>query len=255
MAKKARMNRKLYWTLLLASVASTFLILPYAFTLQPQVLSQSPVSIEVFLLLQLVQVLLIFSVVIFIGLHLGHKVGLGAPILTRALKGKKVSKWIGRILWPSIGLGVATALLIFALDFAFSFSVDLRSFTAEVPPVWQGFLALFYGAIGEEILMRLFLMTLFVWISFKIKAKKKKPTVIGVWIAIILTALIFGAAHLPILASVTELTIVLVIRTIVLNGVGGVVFGWLFWKKGLESAMLAHFSASLILHGVPSILF
>jgi membrane protease YdiL (CAAX protease family) len=33
-----------------------------------------------------------------------------------------------------------------------------------------------------------------------------------------------------------------------LNGIGGVVFGWLYWKKGLESAMIAHFSADIVLH-------
>ncbi len=34
-------------------------------------------------------------------------------------------------------------------------------------PFWQSFLAIFYGGIGEEILFRLFVMSLLVWISFK----------------------------------------------------------------------------------------
>jgi hypothetical protein len=33
-----------------------------------------------------------------------------------------------------------------------------------------------------------------------------------------------------------------------LNGVLGVAFGRLYWKKGLESAMIAHFSADIVLH-------
>jgi len=30
------------------------------------------------------------------------------------------------------------------------------------------------------------------------------------------------------------------VRTVVLNALGGVVFGWLFWRRNLETAMLAH---------------
>jgi len=33
-----------------------------------------------------------------------------------------------------------------------------------------------------------------------------------------------------------------------LNGLGGLAFGWLYWKQGLESAMIAHFSADIVLH-------
>jgi len=32
-----------------------------------------------------------------------------------------------------------------------------------------------------------------------------------------------------------------------LNGIGGIIFGWLYWKKGLESAMISHFSADIVL--------
>jgi hypothetical protein len=35
-----------------------------------------------------------------------------------------------------------------------------------------------------------------------------------------------------------------------LNGLGGLAFGWLFLTFGLESAMLAHFFADVILHAL-----
>jgi len=37
-------------------------------------------------------------------------------------------------------------------------------------------------------------------------------------------------------------------EAIVNNGVIGIIFGWLYWKKGLESAMIAHFSSDVVLH-------
>ena len=116
-------------------------------------------------------------------------------------------------------------------------------------PAWQGFLASFYGGIGEEILFRLFVMTLIIWIFFKIKKTAEgKPTTIGIWLAIIISAVIFGLGHLPITGNITIITPIIVARVILLNGVAGIIFGWLYWKKGLESAMISHFSLDIILH-------
>jgi len=39
-----------------------------------------------------------------------------------------------------------------------------------------------------------------------------------------------------------------VTRAIVLNGLAGIVWGWLYWKSGLEAAMVSHFSADIVLH-------
>jgi hypothetical protein len=37
-------------------------------------------------------------------------------------------------------------------------------------------------------------------------------------------------------------------RTLILNGVAGIIFGWLYMKNGLESAMIGHFSCDITLH-------
>jgi membrane protease YdiL (CAAX protease family) len=39
-----------------------------------------------------------------------------------------------------------------------------------------------------------------------------------------------------------------VTRILVLNGVAGTLFGYLYWRKGLEAAMIAHGAADLTLH-------
>ena len=55
-----------------------------------------------------------------------------------------------------------------------------------------------------------------------------------------LAALVFGASHLGAVSTLVPLTAAIVIRTILLNALGGVVFGWWFWQRHLEAAMLAH---------------
>jgi membrane protease YdiL (CAAX protease family) len=99
-----------------------------------------------------------------------------------------------------------------------------------------------YGGIVEEVLLRLFLMSLTVWILSRIAARNK-PT-IPAWIyviSILLTSVIFGIGHLPFASSIYgELTAVVLVRIILLNTIGGIGFGYLYWKKGLEYSMVAH---------------
>ena len=146
---------------------------------------------------------------------------------------------------------------IFFLD-RFAFAVFIEPITASQadPPLWQRFLASIYGGIGEEIAMRLFLMTLIVWISSKIKRTPTGlPKNLGVWIAIIMVSVLFGLGHLPMMAMFQKITPLVVVRAVLLNGICGIVFGWLYWKKGLESAMISHFSTDIVLHVIlPTIL-
>ena len=68
------------------------------------------------------------------------------------------------------------------------------------------------------------------------------------WLVIVVASVLFGLGHLPTTAQLTTLTPLIIARAIVLNGVAGLAFGYLYWKRGLESAMLAHFSADILLH-------
>jgi membrane protease YdiL (CAAX protease family) len=244
---RASVNKKLFLILLAAGIFANIAVLPYTFSL---VLLQMPKPIFLFIPAVIIQAAIMFSIFIFIGLYLGNKVGLGAPIIEDWLNGESVKGRFKSVLIISIVLGLLVGILLFFLDrFAFAVYVEpVTAFQAE-PPLWQRFLVCFYGGIGEEIAMRLFLMTLIVWISYKIASTKdNRPTNLGIWSAIIIISIIFGLGHLPMTAKFMEITPVVVIRAITLNGIAGVVFGWLYWKKGLGAAVISHFSADIILH-------
>lgn len=244
-------NWKLFIILLIASILGTIAVFPYTLTIQGSLLQNLSVPLSVLLTGQIIQNTVMFAVIIFIGLILAKKVGFGLPILEGWLEGREVKSYLKSILGISIGLGILAGILMIGLDYLFSFAgVTINIAQSSInPPVWQGFLASFYGGINEEILLRLFLMTLLVWIFFKIKKTAEgKPTKAGIWLAIILAAVIFGIGHLPTVMTITTLTPLLIVRSIILNAVGGIIFGWLYWKKGLESAMISHFSADIVLH-------
>ena len=68
-------------------------------------------------------------------------------------------------------------------------------------------------------------------------------------VANVLAALAFAAVHLlqagrPLYGLSTLMVVVVMIG----NGVPGVIFGWLFRRFGLITAMVAHFSADVVLH-------
>ena len=87
-------------------------------------------------------------------------------------------------------------------------------------------------------------MSLLVWGGWRLFQRGEgNPGPALVWMAIIIAALLFGLGHLPALSQLVVLTPLLVIRTVLLNALGGLLFGWLFWRRGLETAMVAHAAA------------
>jgi membrane protease YdiL (CAAX protease family) len=111
-------------------------------------------------------------------------------------------------------------------------------------------LACAYGGLDEEILMRLFLLSVLLWVLTKIFRASPRNMILF-WSANLLAALVFGAGHLPAAASLhILLTPSLVVTVIGLNAFVALGFGYLYWSRGLEAAMLAHFTADLVLHVV-----
>ncbi len=248
---KHLINWKLFGILLVACVLSVIAVLPYTLTLQGDLLKGLPISLYALLVAQILQNVLIFALFIFVGLYLGERVSLGVPILEGWLNNEEVKPYFKSILGISILSGVGAGVLIIVLDIVFGIIHPLKiaQTSAVIPPAWQGFLASFYGGIGEEVAMRLCLMTLLAWVFWRIKSTREgTPTNEGMWLAIVGAAVIFGLGHLPTTAAVMEITPFIVARAVILNGVGGVIFGWLYWKKGLESAMISHFSVDIVLH-------
>ena len=220
--------------------------------------AQLPLPLPMIIVISMVQNAILFAIMIFLGLLLAGRVGLGAPIVEAATRGERVADRVRAILPLSIILGVIAGALIVGLDVLIfqpamlnelgetATALDLQT---SQPAAWKGFLASFYGGIAEEIQLRLFLMSLFAWLGHLVsRTAEGKPTAAVFWIAIVLAAILFGLGHLPATAALVPLTPLVITRAIVLNGLGGIIFGWLYWKRDLEAAMISHFSTDIILH-------
>lgn len=243
----SRIDREQFAVLFLAGLVGVLAVMPYLFVLVPPT---GEVSLAVIAVATVIQSGALVAVACLVGLYLGPKVGLGAPLLRARLDGHAIGEQLRETLRLAVPLGIATAVVIVGLDVAFgAVGVSIPADAVDQPALWKRALASLYGGITEELLVRFGLMTLFVWLSTLV-AGEDGPTAGAVWVAIFLTAIAFGAAHLGTLASMTDPTPLLVVRTVLLNAIGGVVFGWLYWRRGIESAMVAHFTADLTVHVV-----
>ncbi len=137
---KININWKLFVILLITTVITTLLVLPYTLAL-------SPALAEVFtpfvLIAQLIQTLVIFSIAIFIGLLLVKRVGFNLPILEGWLEGKEVGTYLKSILGISIGLGNFSRYNNYFSKFHFYTSIKYFSECRNICPTMERVFSVF----------------------------------------------------------------------------------------------------------------
>jgi membrane protease YdiL (CAAX protease family) len=251
---------KVYWILVAAAAFGLVAIVPYALAPQAEALknTHTPIPLPLVIALQIGVQVIAFAVMIAIGLFFANRTGLGLPIVEAKLRGEPVGARLRAVLPISVILGVVGAFIIVGLDevvFQPALKAELANSVSKLPGLaanraaWQGFLASFYGGIDEELLLRLLVMSLLAWLGHFISRKPDgTPTVAVFWIANVLAAVLFGLGHLPATAQLVPITPLVVVRAVVLNGLVGIACGYLYFTRGLESAMISHFSADIILH-------
>jgi hypothetical protein len=227
------------------SALATLALFPYLLALQPHVFDKLPAAPAVVIAAQSVQNGVLCFLLAWAGLKLGAPLGLGAPWLAAALYADRPRPAAAG--WPvAVALGAFGGLIVLGLiAYLGPPLAGVAEHATGVAP-WRGALASFYGGIVEETQLRLFLLTLLAWLL--LRAGLRRPLALG--IAVVAAALLFGAGHLPMAAKLAPLDAAVVARVIGYNALLGIPFGWLYCRRGFEHAVLAHFSADLVLHVV-----
>jgi len=180
-----------------------------------------------------------------VGTVLFDRVGLKLPFFSSLLNGELNMRSLSLIAQSGVLFGTIAGVSMSLIYLVFSSHLlyDFHALSEEFKPTLEG--RFLYGGITEEIIMRFGLMTFVVWIFKKII--RQKPNWIYI-VGIILSSFFFAIGHLPIVFNLIEdPTTILISYIIAGNMIGGVIFGWLYWKKGLASAMIAHIFAHVVM--------
>jgi membrane protease YdiL (CAAX protease family) len=249
-----------------ASVVTTIAVLPYLLDLQRQALEAAnfsraaigkrPVRRREIVALAAVQAELTFGVAAWSGLKLGRGLGLGAPYLEAWLTGRP--RRLGRRAVGAYAIsGLGAAAVVSAVDGLLFRDVveEFRRRGIQPPSAWRGLLAATYAGVAEEVLVRLGMQTALAAATRRLIGESHTPPGASTMLpAIAGSSLAFGLGHLPTTRSLGLRGRAVVTRTLTLNAIPGVVFGTLYWRRGLEASMIAHLATALTLTvGIPSI--
>ena len=108
---------------------------------------------------------------------------------------------------------------------------------------------LLYGGITEELLLRWGVLTLLVWVAWRLFLKRQRqPRNVYFVSAIVLSSVVFGLGHLPLAVALgTNLTAAIVLYVVSANSAFGLIAGYLYWRRGLEAATVAHMMAHVVI--------
>jgi membrane protease YdiL (CAAX protease family) len=244
---------RLFWLLLLAAIAGVGAAVPLVLEVfRPLVKSAqpSPLPLPFVIAIGIVQNLILLGVAIGVGLLVARKLGLGAPLLQAWLYGRQSRQSVRGSLGPGVLVGIAVGVVVLIpMLIAAPHLPGLPLVSAGRAALWKRVIVGLYGGIDEEILARLFLLSLFAWLGTKVFQKHDAGLSARVfWIANIIAAILFGLGHLPSASLVMHITPAVVAFALILNGIPALSFGYLYWRRGLESAMIAHFCADFVIY-------
>lgn len=156
------------------------------------------------------------------------------------------------LLAPPLGAATGGVVLLLILSLVpWIPSLATRLAQRAGKPWWFPFVLATQASVLEEILFRLFLFTMVVWLAARAWRATAEP-VRGTWVvaANAISSLAFAAVHLPSWFAMLSSTPLLITAVLVLNLVAGAVMGQIYWRWGIGPAIAAHFAADMVVQSL-----
>lgn len=237
-------NLLLFLSLTIISIPGILSTIPLMQALYRQIPQQPShkklLSKKLFIVASMAQSIVLVMIFSICGVLLSPKVNLHAPIIVSIISHNDTFAILRSILIPTLVISIFGAAIFLVLYyFVFRPRLDKSTLTKMEELRQSGGIAtrVLYGGIVEEILCRWGLMTLIVWIISLLCCLNS----FAYWAGILISGILFGLGHLPSYLSYgCKKTPVFIVATLTLNLWGAIIFGWLYWQYGLESAIIAH---------------
>lgn len=203
-----------------------------------QILDQIGNNQSLYYLITTLQALLYTLILGFFGYILSDKIGLMKPM-----------RFEKKPVMITIGMTLFTGLILCTDLFCFRYHVPQVAAMYQGRPSFAYWMAsVLYGGVIEEILLRLFMMSLIAFLAWKVFFRREASAPMGAIIAAnIVAALLFAAGHLPsTMLMFGEITPMILLRCFLLNGAAGLAFGYLYRKYGIQYSIAAHAGAHIV---------
>jgi len=185
----------------------------------------------------------VHGIVLFFGMKFADKIGAKFLLMRSGVS------WMADLFRPAIIGGILCSATVLLVDYLLPISsLTLGSLIMQTPPLY-GLLAVAGGVVSQEVLLCLLIISGIALLFKKLFKTADMNTVMPISIGI--SAFLFGVMHLPTFINIMDIgnaDLVLVVRVIMLNIITGTTFGMLFWKKGFETAVLAHLIVDTIFY-------
>lgn len=241
LAIKPYSRTKLCFALWFAGILGIALVI---FTVLPEILPKMlqgrelPLPIGIILSLSLLQGAILLAAAVWIGAATSRLVGLRAPVFEAAISSTPLLPHLKHHITPTMGIGLLAGAIIFLAN-TFGPEAWVQAQASYYPSLATRVL---YGGITEELFLRWGFMSLLLWALWRtFQNKQETPSAYLVWVAIALSAFVFALAHLPAVSlELGELSPTVTAFIISINTLVAMLFGILYWRYGLEKAMMAH---------------
>lgn len=191
---------------------------------------------------------LLLAAAVFFGAWVAPRVGLGAPLLMAWLNGQRIGPLLLSLWLPAVGGGVLGAAWMVSLAMLVP-DVLMASDPVLTLPLW---IKLLYGGISAELLLHWGMMSMLLfalWRLMQPQGGAPRPWLVAV--AVLLSALLFALSSLPsavaLLGGLTPQVLHFVVWG---NTVLGLLTGYIYWRYGLEAAVVTHLLALAFSHGL-----
>jgi hypothetical protein len=170
------------------------------------------------------------------------------PLLMKILRKQPMAKQLREVLFHLFPVGIGIGALLVLLHKLQAARLPTILSDGFHPPPATAILASFAAGFGEELIFRLFLLSLLA-IALKFIGDK------SVHIAVLLSAVAHAAGHIPAAVVLTGKSLGAMgpsiwLYILTLNGVSSIFFGYIYIGKGWEAAAASHFGADIVWHTI-----